>query len=51
MELDDYLRDLAVAYRQLAAIALGPKLRDEYLDLAQACEEIANEVEDQLTPG
>lgn len=51
MELDDYLRDLAIVYRQLAATATGPEVRDEYLDLALVCEEVANEVEDQLTPG
>ena len=51
MELDDYLRDLAIVYRQLAAIVPGPELRDEYLDLALVCEEVANDFEDQLTPG
>jgi rubrerythrin len=51
MELDDYLRDLARFYRQLAATAQGPDVRDEYLDLASVCEEVANDVEEHMTPG
>ncbi len=51
MDLDDYLRDLALVYRQLAASAQGPDVRDDYLDLARVCEEVANEVEERMTSG
>jgi hypothetical protein len=30
---------------------LDDYLRDEYRDLALVCDEVANEAEDQLTPG
>ncbi len=51
MELDDYLRDQAVNYRQLAEHAEASDLREELLDLAAACEEVANSIEDRLTGG
>jgi hypothetical protein len=51
MELDDYLRDQAANYRQLADKAQDPLTREELLDLADACEEVANNIEDRLTGG
>jgi hypothetical protein len=51
MELDDYLRDQAVNYRQLAEKAEDPHTKEELLDLAAACEEVANNIEDRLTGG
>lgn len=51
MELNDYLRDLAGVYRQLAAKAQGPDSQDDYLDLARVCDEVADELEDHMTAG
>ena len=51
MELDDYLRDQATNYRQLALSSEDGATKDELLDLAQACEEVANNIEDRLTGG
>lgn len=51
MELDDYLRDLALVYRQLAATTREPDVRDEYLELALVCDEVANDAEARMTPG
>jgi hypothetical protein len=51
MELADYLRDQAVMYRQLAERADDPVVKNEMLELASICEEVANNVEDHLTGG
>lgn len=51
MNLDDYLRHMADVYRQLSATVAEPEVRDEYLELAAVCEEVANDVEEQTTPG
>jgi hypothetical protein len=51
MELDDYLRSEAAKYRQLAQATPVVHDRDDYLDLAKVCEEVANKVEDRLTGG
>jgi hypothetical protein len=51
MDFDDYLREEAVKYRALAEETEDPCLHDELLDLAQVCEEVANNIEDRLTGG
>jgi hypothetical protein len=50
MDWADYLREEAAKYRQLAETADDPVLKEELLDLAATCEEVANNIEDS-TPG
>ncbi len=47
----DYLRDQAVMYRKLAEQADDPFVKNEMLELASVCEEVANNIEDHLTGG
>jgi len=51
MEWDDYLRQQATMYRQLAEKAEDPVVKQELLELADVCEEVANDIEDHLTSG
>ncbi|MDH4192094.1 MAG: hypothetical protein OEW21_18050 [Betaproteobacteria bacterium] len=51
MELDDYLRDKAVDYRIQAQSTPEEEAKEELLELAVVCEEIANSIEDRLTGG
>src|SRR5262245_35999337 len=51
MEWDDYLRQQAATYRQLAEKAEDAVVKKELLDLANVCEEVANNIEDRLTSG
>jgi hypothetical protein len=51
MEYDEYLRDQAAKYRQLAEKAEDSFIIQELLDLAAICEEVANYIEDRLTGG
>ena len=51
MDFDDYLRDEAVKYRRLAQSTVDHAVREELLELADICEEVANNVEDRLTAG
>jgi len=51
MELADYLRDQAAMYRKLAEQADDPVIKNEMLELASVCEEVANNIEDHLTGG
>jgi len=51
MDYDDYLRDQAANYRQLADAAQDPVVKAELLELAAICEEIANTIEDRMTAG
>jgi hypothetical protein len=51
MELADYLRDQALMYRKLAEQADDPVVKNEMLELASVCEEVANNIEDHLTGG
>jgi len=48
---DDYLREQAVQYRQMADKAEDPMVQQELLDLAAVCEEVANKIEDRMTGG
>lgn len=51
MEYDEYLRDQATKYRQLAEKTEDSFIIQELLDLAAICEEVANNIEDRLTGG
>ena len=51
MDWDDYLRDEAAKYRQLAETAEDPIVKQELFDLAAVCEEVANNIEDRLPSG
>ena len=51
MEWDDYLRDQAVMYREHAEQTFDPVLKNELLELASVCEEVANNIEDHMTGG
>jgi hypothetical protein len=47
----DYLREEAAKYRQLADQTDDPVIKNEMLELASVCEEVANNIEDHLTGG
>jgi hypothetical protein len=51
MDWDDYLRQQAAMYRQLAEKTEDVFIKQELLDLAAICEEVANNIEDRLTSG
>jgi hypothetical protein len=51
MDWADYLRDQATMYLQLAEQTDDPAVQNEMLELASVCEEVANNMEDHLTPG
>src|SRR3989442_9216761 len=51
MDWDDYLRQEASMYRQLAEKTENVFGKQEFLDLAAVCEEVANSIEDRLTGG
>ena len=51
MDWPDYLRDQAAKYRQLAEQTDDPVIKNELLELASACEEVASNIEDHLTRG
>jgi hypothetical protein len=50
MDWDDYLRQQAVMY-QLAAMSEDAVNKQELLDLAAVCEEVANNIEDRASSG
>ena len=51
MEYSDYLRDQAARYRELAAKNDGSFAKQEFLELADICEEVANNMDDQRVSG
>ena len=51
MNFDNYLRDEATKYRHLAEQAEDILSRQELLELAAICEEVANTIEDRMTAG
>ena len=51
MDWDDYFRQQAAMYRQLAEKTEDVFIKRELLDLAAVCEEVANNIEDHLTGG
>ena len=51
MEWAAYLRDQAAMYREHAEQSDDPVLKNELLELASVCEEVANNIEDHMTGG
>ena len=51
MDWDDYLRQQAAMYRQLAEKTEDAFIKQEFLELAAVCEEVANNIEDSRTSG
>jgi hypothetical protein len=51
MLFDDYLREQAVKYRELAEQAEESCVRLELLELAAVCDEVADNIEDSQTGG
>jgi hypothetical protein len=51
MDWDDYFRQQAAAYRQLAEKTEDTFVKEELLDLAAVCEEVANNIEDRRPSG
>jgi hypothetical protein len=51
MDWDDYLRQQAAIYRQLAEQTEDAFIKKELLELAAVCEEVADNIEDRLTGG
>jgi hypothetical protein len=51
MDWPDYLRDQAAMYRQLAEQADDAVVKNEMFELASVCEDVANNIEDNLTGG
>jgi hypothetical protein len=51
MDWDDYFRQQATMYRQLAEKPDDTSGKEELLDLAAVCEEVANNIEDRHTGG
>jgi hypothetical protein len=51
MDWDDYLRQEAAMYRQLAEKTEDVFAKQDLFELAAVCEEVANSVEDRLTGG
>ena len=47
----DYLREEAAKYRKLADEAADPLIRQEFLELAEVCEEVADKIEDRRASG
>jgi hypothetical protein len=47
----DYLREQAVKYRELAATAQDEFVKKEFLELAEVCEEVANNIDDRRASG
>jgi hypothetical protein len=51
MDWDDYLRQQAAMYRQLAEKTEDAFVKQELLELAAVCEEVANNIEDRVASG
>ena len=51
MHYSDYLREQAEHYRKFAAEAVDPAIKQELLDLADVCEEVANRIDDRRASG
>ena len=51
MDWDDYFRQQAAMYRHLAEKTEDASIKQELLDLAIICEEVANNIEDRQTSG
>jgi hypothetical protein len=51
MHYSDYLREQASEYRELAIKAQDPTVKDDLLESAAICEEVADKVDDRRASG
>ncbi len=51
MHYSDYLREEAARYRSLAETAFEARLKQEFLELAAVCEEVAIKIDDLRASG
>jgi hypothetical protein len=51
MHSSDYLREQAVKYRELAETTEDPFIKQEFLELAAVCEEVADRIDDRRASG
>ena len=51
MHYSDFLREEAARYRKMAEIARESEVRQEYLELAEVCEEVAMKIDDLRASG
>ncbi len=51
MHNSDYYREEAAKYRALAEAAIDPAIKQEYLELAAVCEEVAEKIDDCRASG
>ena len=51
MHYSDYLREEAAKYRALAEKAEEPFIKQELLELADICEEVADKIDDRRASG
>ncbi len=51
MHYSDYLREEAARYRKLAEYAREDRERQEYLELAEVCDEVAGKIDDLRASG
>jgi hypothetical protein len=47
----DYLREQATKYRELAETAEEPLIKQEFLELAAVCVEVADKIDDRRASG
>ena len=47
----DYVREQAAKYRELAEKAEDLIIKQEFLELAEVCEEVANKIDDRRASG
>ncbi len=47
----DYLREQATKYRELANNAEDAFVKQEFVELAEICEDVANEIDDRRASG
>ena len=47
----DYYREEAGRYKKLAEMATDPARKKEFLELAEACEDIADSIDDRRSSG
>jgi len=47
----DYLREQAAKHRELAGTAQDEFVKKEFLELAEVCEEVANNIDDRRASG
>ena len=51
MHWSDYWREQAVEYRQLASMAQDPTIKEDLMESAEICEEVADKLDDRRASG